>query len=227
MGFQDLFTRKEPTPPIQEFEQGTDLYAKLEELQKAQERQQTDFSQALTQLTEAIAGLRTPVPSPAPEKIQPFEESFTEEQLSAMADDPRKLLAVVKHLAAQEAAATLIAQESRVKALAGEEATRVFQRDAAQAQFFQQYPELADHKEYVEYRLRSINIPPTTSPEERSKFVANLIRRELNLTTPVKPSRGGARGAAYIATPADQFEFDPDDFLNGVEHLIEQRTKKG
>ena len=149
MGFQDLFTRKEPTPPIQELEQGTDLYAKLEELQKAQERQQTDFSQALTQLTEAIAGLRTPVPSPAPEKIQPFEESFTEEQLSAMADDPRKLLAVVKHLAAQEAAATLIAQESRVKALAGEEATRVFQRDAAQAQFFQQYPELAEHKEYV------------------------------------------------------------------------------
>ena len=225
MGFQDLFTRKEPTPPTQELEQGTDLYAKLEELQKAQERQQTDFSQALTQLTEAIAGLRTP--APAPEKIQPFEESFTEEQLSAMADDPRKLLAVVKHLAAQEAAATLIAQESRVKALAGEEATRVFQRDAAQAQFFQQYPELAEHKEYVEYRLRSINIPPTTSPEERSKFVANLMRRELNITTPVKPSRGGARGAAYIATPADQFEFDPDDFLNGVEHLIEQRTKKG
>ena len=225
MGFQDLFARKELAPPTQELEQGTDLYAKLEELQKAQERQQTDFSQALTQLTEAIAGLRTP--APAPEKIQPFEESFTEEQLSAMADDPRKLLAVVKHLAAQEAAATLIAQESRVKALAGEEATRVFQRDAAQAQFFQQYPELAEHKEYVEYRLRSINIPPTTSPEERSKFVANLMRRELNITTPVKPSRGGARGAAYIATPADQFEFDPDDFLNGVEHLIEQRTKKG
>ena len=225
MGFQDMFTRREPAPPTQEPEQGVDLYAKLEELQKAQERQQTDFSQALTQLTQAIAGLRTPAPTP--EKVQPFEESFTEEQLSAMVDDPRKLLAVVKHLASQEAAATLIAQEARVKALAGEEAQKVYQRDSAQAQFFQQYPELADHKEYVEYRLRSINIPPTTSPEERSKFVANLIRRELNLTTPIKPSRVGARGAAYVAPPADQFEFDPDDFLNGVEHLIEQRTKKG
>ena len=225
MGFQDLFTRREPAPPTQEPEQGVDLYAKLEELQKAQERQQTDFSQALTQLTQAIAGLRTPAPTP--EKVQPFEESFTEEQLSAMVDDPRKLLAVVRHLASQEAAATLIAQEARVKALAGEEATRVFQRDAAQAQFFQQYPELAGHKEYVEYRLRSISIPPTTSPEERSKFVADMMRRELNLTTSVKPARGGTRGSAYVATPADQFEFDPDDFLNGVEHLIEQRTKKG
>lgn len=224
MGFQDLFARKEPAPPTQEPEQGVDLYAKLEELQKAQERQQTDFSQALTQLTEAIAGLRTPAPTP--EKVQPFEESFTEEQLSAMVDDPRKLLAVVKHLASQEAAATLIAQEARVKALAGEEAQRVYQRDSAQMRFFQEYPELEGYKEYIEFRLKSLNIPPTTTPAERSKFVADVMRRELNLRPAAKPSGKGVRSGAAIPPQDDDFTFDPEDFLGSVETLLERRAQQ-
>ena len=202
---------------------GQDVYAKLEELQKAQVEQQANFAQMVAQFTEAITSLK---PKPPVEQVPSFEDSLTDEQISAIADDPKKLFAVVKHLAAQEATATLAKQEGRVKALAGEEAQRVYQRDSAQMRFFQEYPELEGYKEYIEFRLKSLNIPPTTTPAERSKFVADVMRRELNLRPAVKPSGKGVRSGAAVLTQNDDFTFDPEDFLGSVETLLERRAQQ-
>ena len=183
------------------------------------------IASGMQQMAETLAALKVPqAPITTP---QPVEEQLTEEELSAIADDPRKMMTMVKTLAAQEAERMFKAREATIRNMATDEASRVVNRESAQERFFAAHPDLRRHEKYIEYRLRDLNIPETVTGDARSAYIADAVRKDLNLTkpthTPSSMARGYAGGGA-IPTDDGDFVFDSEDFMGSVEKIINRNT---
>lgn len=193
----------------------------LQQFITKQQEKDAELTKTLQGITEVLVRLQQPV-KPA----EPVEQQLTPEQLSAIMDDPSMLQTYIATLAKKEAALLMSAQEPVIRKVAQEEAGSLVRRETAQSMFFQQNPDLVQHADYVAFRLGKLTIPPTMTEVERQKFVADTVRRELNIKAPTPTPGQMTRTGGGAMVNNETFQFDSEDFFGSMEKMFAQKGAK-
>jgi len=172
----------------------------------AMQKQQTEaLTQSLTALTEVVGAVNAPPP----------EAPMTAEDLQGAMEDPDRFAHLVQRVSGTTEPPKPAMDEEVIKNMIAE----AVETTSAEQMFKTQYPQLAQHMEYVNYL--GGKMAPEGTPEERAKIVAAEAAKHLNINLE-RPAFPGGHGAASASTGSSPAKEKPTDFFSSLMEVGKQ-----